>query len=212
MLAPLEHPLHSSFPSAGCTPAKRCTPSSSSRRCADFICASPLLPSCGLTRSQVEEEVGQWADLGDQVIANLGMPPRQQLEPKDKWVGSLSALMAPDSTAQLSCVAACTSDADETPQGGQAGPSTAWPPAMCRLGALSPGTTHTCAAVSLPLCVHLLHCLQAPHLPVLPPSLLLVPAPAAAAPCRRRCRKRHSAAPTGAGHLSAAGLRQDDAV
>ncbi|KAI3438644.1 hypothetical protein D9Q98_001066 [Chlorella vulgaris] len=50
----------------------------------DFICASPLLPSCGLTRSQVEEKVGQWADLGDQVITNLGMPPRQQLEPKDK--------------------------------------------------------------------------------------------------------------------------------
>jgi len=53
-------------------------------RCADFICASPLLPSCGISREQVEAEVARWVELGGQVVSNLAMPPLGQLQPAQK--------------------------------------------------------------------------------------------------------------------------------
>ena len=51
---------------------------------ADFICASPLLPSCGINRAQVEAEADRWLELGSQVISNLGLPPLAQLLPAQK--------------------------------------------------------------------------------------------------------------------------------
>lgn len=51
---------------------------------ADFICASPLLPSCGIDRAQVEADVARWLELGSQVIANLGLQPVGQLLPAQK--------------------------------------------------------------------------------------------------------------------------------
>ena len=51
---------------------------------ADFICASPLLPSCGISQAQVAAEVGTWVDLGNKVISNLGLPPLAQLTPDQK--------------------------------------------------------------------------------------------------------------------------------
>lgn len=50
----------------------------------DFICASPLLPSCGIDRAQVEADVARWLELGSQVIANLGLQPVGQLLPAQK--------------------------------------------------------------------------------------------------------------------------------
>ena len=41
---------------------------------ADFICASPLLPNCGLSRKAVAGELGRWRELGGRVQANLGLP------------------------------------------------------------------------------------------------------------------------------------------
>ena len=51
---------------------------------ADFICASPLLPSCGLSGAQVAAEVGTWVDLGNKIISNLGLPPLAQLTADQK--------------------------------------------------------------------------------------------------------------------------------
>lgn len=52
---------------------------------ADFIRASPLLPSCGISGEQVEAELGRWAELGAQVARNLGFPPIDRLEPSQRW-------------------------------------------------------------------------------------------------------------------------------
>lgn len=41
---------------------------------ADFICASPLLASCGLSRDEVEAELGEWSRLGGLVLKSLGLP------------------------------------------------------------------------------------------------------------------------------------------
>lgn len=46
----------------------------------DFICASPLLPACGLIRQDVLAELPAWVRLGDQVIASLGLPPADRLD------------------------------------------------------------------------------------------------------------------------------------
>ena len=51
---------------------------------ADFICASPLLPSCGISGAQVAAEVGTWVDLGNKIISNLGLPPLAQLTADQK--------------------------------------------------------------------------------------------------------------------------------
>jgi hypothetical protein len=46
---------------------------------ADVICASPLLPSCGLSREEVQQGLERWLELGGRVASNLGMPPGQEL-------------------------------------------------------------------------------------------------------------------------------------
>jgi hypothetical protein len=51
---------------------------------ADFICASPLLPSCGISGAQVAAEVGTWVDLGNKIISNLGLPALAQLTAEQK--------------------------------------------------------------------------------------------------------------------------------
>ncbi|PSC67851.1 hypothetical protein C2E20_8522 [Micractinium conductrix] len=50
----------------------------------DFIRASPLLPSCGISGAQVEADAGRWVELGGRVMANLGLPPLAQLAAEDK--------------------------------------------------------------------------------------------------------------------------------
>lgn len=51
---------------------------------ADFICASPLLPSCGISGALVEADMGRWLELGGRVAANLGLPPPEQQTPAQK--------------------------------------------------------------------------------------------------------------------------------
>lgn len=53
-------------------------------RSPDFIRASPLLPSCGISGAQVEADAGRWVELGGRVMANLGLPPLAQLAAEDK--------------------------------------------------------------------------------------------------------------------------------
>ncbi|KAL4425715.1 hypothetical protein ABPG75_009731 [Micractinium tetrahymenae] len=51
---------------------------------AEFIRASPLLPSCGIPDEQVDTELGRWVELGAQVARNLGFPAIDRLEPAQK--------------------------------------------------------------------------------------------------------------------------------
>lgn len=55
-----------------------------SDRLLDFIVQSPLLPSCGLSKAEVEKEWALWGELGDKVIASLGLPPANRLESAPK--------------------------------------------------------------------------------------------------------------------------------
>jgi hypothetical protein len=47
---------------------------------ADYICESPLLGPCGLTRAEIEEEIGRWEMLGAQIASNLNFNSIDSLE------------------------------------------------------------------------------------------------------------------------------------
>ncbi|PRW59300.1 D-glycerate 3- chloroplastic [Chlorella sorokiniana] len=57
---------------------------SADKELVDFICASPLLTSCGIDRAQVEAEAARWLELGSRVISSLGLQPFGQLLPAQK--------------------------------------------------------------------------------------------------------------------------------
>ena len=99
----------------GCCPDSGCdtlplNPVTSACR-ADYIAASPLLPSCGISKSDIEAEVALWLELGNKVIANLGLPPLEQLADGDKCArlparpSACACLLAPMPTISPSLAA-----------------------------------------------------------------------------------------------------------
>lgn len=203
---------------------------------ADFIQASPLLPSCGITDEQVEAELGRWEELGAQVARNLGFPAVDRLDAAQRWVGgalqppgvppvrqlhcgqpSSRPCMSWDSGAvEGCCVSRLQPQAALTRPAGRPGRCSTprillaqlrSPPARARAPRPHPPPhthptrhrhhrhhTHPHKHTHAP-------CDQAAHIPVLPARLLLVRAPAAAAP--RGSQRRQCRAAARAGHLGA---------